>query len=142
MEIITKQFNTKHTDSGTLTVLESERDIPFTVKRVYYIYDLAQKAHRGFHAHKKLRQYLVCVHGNCEILLDDGVQRNTVLLSDPSEGLYVGPGVWREMYAFSHEAVLLVLASEYYDESDYIRDYDLFLRYANGKLENHLREKG
>ena len=136
MELIKKKFNTKRTDSGVLTFLESERDVPFAVKRVYYIYDLAQEAHRGFHAHKALRQYLICVHGKCEILLDDGVQRKTVLLSDPSEGLYVGSGIWREMYAFSHEAVLLVLASEYFDESDYIRDYDLFLQYVNENLEN------
>lgn len=134
MEIIKQRFNTKRTSSGSLTFLEGKRDIPFEVRRIYYIYDLAQGAHRGFHAHKALHQYLICVHGNCEILLDDGTQRETVLLNNPGEGLYVGPGVWREMYAFSPGAVLLVLASEFYDEDDYIRDYDRFLNYARAKV--------
>lgn len=133
MEIIKKRFNTKCSSSGSLTFLEGKRDIPFEVRRIYYIYDLAQGAHRGFHAHKELHQYLICVHGSCEILLDDGAQRETVLLNEPGEGLYVGPAVWREMYAFSPGAVLLVLASEFYDEDDYIRDYDRFLSYAKAK---------
>lgn len=130
MEIIKKKFNTKCADSGSLTFLEAERDIPFPIRRIYYIYDLAQKAHRGFHAHKTLRQYLICVHGSCEILLDDGIQQETVLLNDPGEGLCVDPNIWHEMYAFSPGAVLLVLASKYYDENDYIRDYDGFLKYV------------
>lgn len=126
MEIVKKSFNTK-CGGGLLTFLESERDIPFAVRRVYYIYDLEDGARRGFHAHKTLRQYLICVCGSCEILLDNGAQQATVSLNGPSEGLYVGPNVWHEMYAFSPGAVLLVLASDYYDENDYIRNYDMFL---------------
>ena len=129
MEIVKKRFNTRCGAGGSLTFLESERDVPFAIRRVYYIYDLEDGAHRGFHAHKTLHQYLICIHGSCEILLDDGVQRAVVSLSCPNEGLYVGPDVWHEMYAFSPGAVLLVLASDYYDETDYIRDYDIFLEW-------------
>jgi len=133
MEITKRKFNTKRADSGSLTFLEGEKDIPFAVRRIYYINDLANGAHRGFHAHKALHQYLICVHGSCKVLLDDGRQREIVLLDNPGEGLYVGPDTWREMYSFSPEAVLLVLASEYYDENDYIRNYDLFLNYMKEK---------
>lgn len=129
MEIIKKRFNTKCGGGGSLTFLEGERDIPFAIRRVFYIYNLEDGAHRGFHAHKTLHECLICVSGSCEVLLDNGAQRATVSLNDPSEGLCVGPDVWREMYAFSPGAVLLVLASDYYDEADYIRDYDMFLEW-------------
>ena len=127
MEIIKHKFVSHRNDTGSLTFLEAKKDIPFEIKRVYYIYGVANEARRGFHAHKKLEQCLICVHGNCTILLDDGTERQETTLSDPGEGLYVGPGIWREMYDFSPGAVLLVLASDYYDESDYIREYSLFL---------------
>lgn len=135
MEIKKLGFHKCNNATGKLTFLESgeNRDIPFDIRRVYYIYDVAPGERRGFHAHKKLEQYLICIHGSCTILLDDGSKQENILLDDPSVGLYVGPGMWREMYDFSPGAVLLVLASEYYDESDYIRNYDMFKAYLKGE---------
>lgn len=122
---------TAHGDSrGQLVAIEQLRDIPFEIKRIYYIYDTLPDVRRGFHAHKKLKQVLVCTSGKCKILLDDGREKKTVMLDKPTEGLLVTGCIWREMYDFSPGAVLMVLASEYYDEADYIRDYDTFLRCA------------
>lgn len=131
MQVKKTEFHRRNNATGRLTFLESgpDRDIPFPIRRVYYIYGVAPGERRGFHAHKKLEQYLICIHGSCMILLDDGAEQQNVLLDDPSTGLYVGPGTWREMYDFSPDAVLLVLASEYYDESDYIREYPGFKDY-------------
>lgn len=117
-----------HGDSrGQLVALEEYKEVPFEVKRVYYIYDTLANVRRGFHAHKDLEQVLVCVNGSCKILVDDGKEKAEVELSDPCEGLYIGNNIWREMYDFSPDAVLLVLASKPYDERDYIRDYTVFL---------------
>jgi len=122
----------KHGDSrGQLVALEELKEIPFQIKRVYYMYDTGKGVRRGFHAHKKLKQILICVHGQCKIHLDDGHSTAEVLLDKPYEGLYVDNNMWREMYDFSSDAVLLVLASELYDESDYIRDYNEFLKYIS-----------
>ncbi len=122
----------KHGDSrGQLVALEELKEIPFQIKRVYYMYDTGKGVRRGFHAHKKLKQILICVHGQCKIHLDDGHSTAEVLLNKPYEGLYVDNNMWREMYDFSPDAVLLVLASELYDESDYIRDYNEFLKYIS-----------
>lgn len=129
MEIKTTEFRTSRNQTGALTFIEGCRDIPFEINRIYYIYDVLPGERRGYHAHKTLEQYLICVHGSCEILLDNGAERVTVQLSAPHEGLYVGRGLWREMYNFSDGAVLLVLASNYYTEDDYIRDYQAFLDY-------------
>lgn len=123
-------FDAHGDERGQLIAIEESKDIPFSVKRVYYIFDTLPNVRRGFHAHKQLEQVLICVHGSCKILLDDGMDRETVFLNDPSEGLYISNAVWREMYDFSEGAVLLVLASEHYDESDYIRNYDAFLQYV------------
>ncbi len=112
---------------GHLTVVENNADIPFEIKRIYYLYDTKPGFVRGLHSHRKLEQILVCVNGSCMIRLDDGCDREEVLLDDPTKGLYIGPNIWREMYDFSEGAVLLVLASEFYDESDYIRNYDEFI---------------
>lgn len=131
MDVIRKSFNKRINVAGALSFIESDRDIPFQIKRVYYLYDIVPEAHRGFHAHRDLQQYLICVHGRCTILLDDGKEKREVFLNDPNEGLYVGPSMWREMYDFSEGAVLLVLASDYYDEMDYIRDYNEFLEYIS-----------
>ena len=120
-------------DRGTLVALEQERNIPFEIKRCYYMYDTVQGVRRGFHAHKTLKQVLVCVKGQCKVLLDDGKEQKHVLLDSPNRGLYIESDIWREMYDFSEDAVLMVLASELYDESDYIRDYQEFLKHVGGK---------
>lgn len=117
-------------DRGQLVALEQLNDVPFEIKRVYYMYDTGEGVTRGRHAHKSLQQVLICVHGSCRILLDDGKERETVLLDRPNVGLYVSNVLWREMYDFSPDAVLLVLASELYDESDYIRNYGDFLKFV------------
>ncbi len=126
-------FHKRTGPEGALSFLEAERDLPFPVKRIYYIYNVPPDGRRGFHAHKELQQCLLCIHGSCRILLDDGMERKTVELSDPNEGLYIGPVTWREMYDFSEGAVLVALVSEYYDEADYIRNYEQFLEYVDGR---------
>ncbi len=115
---------------GQLIAIEAQKDLPFAVKRVYYIYDTLAGVRRGFHAHKCLQQVLICVSGSCKIHLDDGTETAEVLLDKPSEGLYIANNMWREMYDFSPGAVLLVLASAHYDEADYIRNYEDFLKYV------------
>lgn len=114
-------------ERGMLVALEESKEIPFSVKRVYYMYDTTQNGRRGYHAHKKLEQILVCVHGSCTIHLDDGKDVEEIILNKPYEGLYIANNIWREMYNFSEDAVLLVLASELYDENDYIRDYQKYI---------------
>ncbi|MCM1219854.1 MAG: FdtA/QdtA family cupin domain-containing protein [Lachnospiraceae bacterium] len=125
-----ERFNAQqHGDArGQLVALEEKKEIPFDIKRVYYIYDTLSGVRRGFHAHKSLKQLLICVHGSCKVLLDDGHEKETVVLDKPYEGIFIQSNMWREMYDFSPDAVLLVLASEVYDESDYIRDYNRFLQ--------------
>lgn len=132
MQVIKYVFQPHGDDRGQLVALEELKDIPFHVKRVYYMYDTVEGVVRGKHAHKTLEQILVCIHGSCKILLDDGNEKKIVPLEKPYEGLYVANNMWREMYDFSEDAVLLVLASDYYDEADYIRDYDTFLFYVKG----------
>lgn len=133
MQVIKYMFQPHGDERGQLIALEEGRDIPFQIKRVYYMYDTGRGVHRGFHAHKKLEQILVCVSGSCTVLLDSGSEKKEVFLEKPYEGLYIPPSTWREMYDFSPDAVLVVLASELYDESDYIRDYDEFLEYMGIK---------
>ena len=127
MQVVKYMFQPHGDDRGQLIALEEGIDIPFSIKRVYYMYDTIEGVRRGFHAHRKLEQILVCVSGSCKVLLDNGSERKVVPLEKPYEGLYIESGMWREMFDFSPDAVLLVLASELYDESDYIRDYDEFL---------------
>lgn len=114
---------------GELVAIEGMKDLPFEIKRTYYIFDTVKGVRRGYHAHKKLKQLLICVSGKCKIFLDDGEETEVVVLDSPKKGLYIENDIWREMYDFSKDAVLLVLASEHYDESDYIRDYREFLDY-------------
>lgn len=130
MEIRTIEFPEHGDERGTLVAIEENRDIPFEVKRVYYMYDTTKGTTRGRHAHKELKQVLICVHGSCTIMLDDGSERVDVLLDRPNVGLYVDSVLWREMHSFSPDTVLMVLASEYYAEADYIRDYSDFLTYV------------
>lgn len=127
MQILKYVFQQHGDERGQLVALEEFKDIPFEIKRVYYMYDTGEGIHRGFHAHKTLKQILICIHGSCKVLLDNGEEKKIVSLEKPYEGLYISHNMWREMYDFSPDAVLMVLASEYYDESDYIRDYDEFL---------------
>ena len=121
----------QHGDNrGMLVALENSKEIPFIIRRIYYLYNTGKNVRRGYHAHRKLQQILICVSGSCVIHLDDGVQTAEITLNKPYEGLYIANNMWREMYSFSEDAVLLALASELYDESDYIRDYQEFCRYV------------
>ena len=131
MQVVKYVFQTHGDERGQLVALEEKKDIPFKIKRVYYMYDTLPGVTRGYHAHKSLEQILVCIHGSCKILLDDGHEKKVVALEKPYEGLYVSHAVWREKFDFSPDAVLMVLASELYDESDYIRNYDKFLEYVH-----------
>lgn len=131
MQVIKYVFQPHGDDRGQLIALEENKDIPFCIKRVYYMYDTVKGVVRGKHAHKSLEQILVCIHGSCKVLLDDGREKKVVPLEKPYEGLYISNNMWREMYDFSEDAVLMVLASDYYNEDDYIRDYDQFHSYVN-----------
>ena len=111
---------------GSLVALEAHKTIPFDVKRVYYIFGTQPGVSRGFHAHRALKQVAVCVTGKCRMVLDDGKRRDEVWLDAPTKGLLIGDLVWREMHDFSPDCVLLVLASEHYNETDYIRSYEEF----------------
>lgn len=128
MEIIKYEFPPHGDDRGQLVAIEEMKDLPFDIKRVYYIYDTLANVRRGFHAHKCLQQILLCVNGSCKIHLDNGSETAEVTLNKPNEGLYISNNMWREMYDFTPGTVLLVLASEYYDEADYIRNYDDFMK--------------
>ena len=112
---------------GGLVAIESNQSIPFEIKRLYYIFNTTNQS-RGFHAHIDLKQVAVCVKGSCRFILDNGHVREEVILSSPTQGLYIEALTWREMHDFSDDCVLLVLASEHYDENDYIRDYQDFLK--------------
>ncbi len=133
MQTIKYTFQPHGDDRGQLIALEEMKDIPFEIKRVYYMYDTSEGVVRGHHAHKSLQQILVCIHGSCKVKLDNGTEQKVVALEKPYEGLYVSNVMWREMFDFSPDAVLLVIASDFYDESDYIRDYDEFLRFVGAK---------
>jgi len=113
-------------DRGSLIALEGAKTVPFDIKRVYYIFDTKKGVSRGFHAHKELVQVAVCVKGSCKMLLDDGNSKAEVTLDSPSKAVLIDKMVWHEMHEFSEDCVLLVLASEHYDEADYIRDYQDF----------------
>ena len=113
---------------GFLSFFESQRHVPFEIKRVYYIYDVPAGTKRGMHAHRKLRQFLWCPYGAIKLVLDNGIEKEEYILDSPENGLYVGEGIWHSMYWLKDNSVLCVAASDYYDESDYIRDYDEFLR--------------
>lgn len=124
-------FTVRGDERGSLIALEENHNVPFDVKRVYYIYGTKEGVRRGFHAHKNLKQLAICVSGSCKFFLDDGSKKADFALTNPREGLYLEGLVWREMYDFSPDCVLMVLADDYYNEDDYIRDYEMFLKEIN-----------
>jgi dTDP-4-dehydrorhamnose 3,5-epimerase-like enzyme len=135
MEIRLIQLQSHGDERGSLVSLEEQKNIPFPIKRVYYVFNTKDKVRRGFHAHKKLKQLAIVVKGSCSFLLDDGKEKIEILLDNPAQGLYIESFIWREMFDFSEDCVLMVLADAFYDEDDYVRDYELFLKMINGSEE-------
>jgi len=119
-----------HDERGNLAVIEKDC-VPFAIKRVYYLYDVPSDAFRGGHAHKKLQQFLIPLSGSFDVHLKDGESKKTINLNKPNKGLLIVPGIWREIDNFSSGSVCLVLASEEFDEADYIRDYKTFEAFKN-----------
>ncbi|MCQ4872506.1 sugar 3,4-ketoisomerase [Butyricimonas paravirosa] len=120
-------------DKGNITVVENSKTIPFQVKRTYYLYDVPGGGSRGSHAHKELQQLIVAASGCFDVTLDDGNVKRTFTLNRPYQGLLIVPGIWRDLNNFSSGSVCLVLASERYDEADYIRDYDEYMIYKENE---------
>ena len=122
-----QEFKVLGDHRGQLVALEANRQIPFDVKRVFYIYGTQEGVPRGNHSHYKTKQFLVAVNGSCKVTLDNGKEKETFDLNKPNLGLFQDALIWGSMHDFSSDCVLMVLADEYYDESDYIRDYNKFL---------------
>jgi len=122
-------FKVKTDLRGSLVAIEENHDIPFPIKRIYYMYNISNGSSRGCHAHKKLQQVLICLNGRCSVLLDNGYEKEEAGLSKKAEGVYIPPGIWHEIHNCTTNAIILSLASDYYDESDYIRNYDDFKEY-------------
>lgn len=122
-------LNKIHNRDGNITIVEGQKNIPFDVKRIYYLYDIPGGEARGGHAHKELYQLIVAAAGSFDVLLDDGINKKIVTLNRPDYGLLVVPGIWRELFEFSSGAISLVLASHTYDENDYLRSYPLFIEH-------------
>ncbi len=115
--------------SGNITAIQNKEEIPFDIKRIFYLYDIPGGESRGAHAHKKCHQFLVAASGSFEVQLDDGKVKKTVMLNQPFRGLHIPPGIWASEVNFSSGAICLVLASHIYDENDYLRDYEEFLEF-------------
>ena len=128
MIVTTKEFNVLGDYRGQLVALEENRNIPFDLKRVFYIFGTQEGVSRGNHSHYKTKQFLVAVNGSCKVTLDDGYNKETFNLNQPNLGLFQDALIWGTMHDFSSDCVLMVLADEYYDASDYITDYDKFLK--------------
>ncbi|ECR6750381.1 FdtA/QdtA family cupin domain-containing protein [Campylobacter coli] len=124
-------FNAKSDNRGSLIALENLKEIPFEIKRIYYIYNTKPEFPRGAHAHRELEQVLIMMEGSCELVLNDGKNIKNIILNRPDMGIFIGKNMWREMKNFSYGAKLLVLASDFYNEKEYIRDYEEFLRNIN-----------
>lgn len=122
-----------HNRAGNITIIEGHKNIPFDVKRIYYLYDIPGGEDRGGHAHKELRQLIVAASGSFNVLLDDGINKKIATLNRPNYGLLVVPGIWRELMEFSSGAICLVLASHIYEENDYVRNYKDFLKWKSLK---------
>lgn len=134
MEIERIQLQMHGDDRGMLIALEQDRNVPFEIRRVYYLFATKNHVHRGQHAHRHLNQMAVTVRGSVTFLLDDGNGPVEVVLDDPAQGLLIGSMVWREMYDFSDDCVLMVLADQLYDPADYITNYVDFLREVKGPM--------
>jgi len=131
---IVKLQNFDDFPDGYLAIAEAKKNIPFEIKRVYFINHLFnKKSHRGKHAHKKLQQVIFCINGSFKLLLDDGEKKQTVLMNEPSLGIILGGELWHEMFDFSSDCVILVLADDYFNAKDYIRNYDEFIKYLKNK---------
>lgn len=131
------ELDKHHSDrKGNISVVENGITVPFDVKRVYYLYDVPGGESRGSHAHKELSQLIIAASGSFRVTLDDGNVKRSFILNRPYQGLYVKPGIWRDLDDFSSGAVCMVLASEVYMEDDYIRDYDDFLNFRNIHINN------
>lgn len=129
--MLVKEHKVLGDERGKLIALESGSDVPFEIKRVFYIYGTQPNVPRGQHGHYKIKQYLIAVNGSCKVTLDTGNDKTTYWLDSPNKALFQDALVWGEMHDFSDDCVLLVLASDHYDESDYIRNYDEFLKQVN-----------
>ncbi|ATL99215.1 FdtA/QdtA family cupin domain-containing protein [Aeromonas bestiarum] len=127
MQVKLIPLQTHGDERGSLVALEEGKNIPFEIKRVYYMFKTNQGVRRGFHAHRTLKQVAIAVRGSCRFLLDDGRERVEILLDNPAQGLLIESFMWREMYDFSDDCVLMVLADQLYDENDYVRDYQVFI---------------
>lgn len=123
------ELDKHHREEGNITVVENDKTVPFGVKRTYYLYDIPGGEARGGHAHKELFQLVIAASGSFNVTVDDGTVKRTFTLNRPYQGLYIVPGMWRELDDFSSGSVCLVLASMLYDEADYIRSYNEFLEY-------------
>ncbi|WP_031407024.1 sugar 3,4-ketoisomerase [Geobacillus vulcani] len=124
------EFEVMGDHRGSLVAIESYKQVPFEIKRVYYIFGTKFNVKRGVHAHKNLQQILIAVSGSCTVVVDDGFKKQEFEMDSPRKGLFIDKLIWREIKNFSSDCVLLVLASDYYSELDYIRDYDEFKKYA------------
>ena len=130
------ELNQIHNRSGNITSIENRINIPFDVRRIYYLYDVPGGAERGGHAHKDLQQLIVAASGCFEVVLDDGKNKKVVELNRPYYGLHVVPGIWRELINFSSGAICLVMASHKYDKNDYLREYNNFIAFRNENSSN------
>ncbi len=123
-------FNPLGDHRGKLISLESQKEIPFDIKRIFYIFDTNPDHARGFHAHKTSEQIVVAMDGACRFILDDGTKREEILLNRPDRGLYIGRNVWNEMHDYSYGCKLMVICNEHYNENEYIRNYNDFLQWV------------
>ncbi len=122
-----------HNRAGNITIVEGDKDVPFPIKRIYYLYDIPGGETRGGHAHKELFQLIVAASGSFNVLLDDGMNKKIVTLNRPDYGLLVVPGLWRELFEFSSGSVCMVIASREFNEDDYFRNYESFLIYKRNE---------
>ena len=132
--IKTINFKPLGDERGSLVALEANEHVPFNIKRVYFIFGTKQGVSRGHHAHRNLKQVAVCVTGACRFVLDDGVHQEEIILDSPTKGLIIENLIWHEMHDFTPDCVLMVLASEHYDEEDYIRAYHVFVKEVRGQV--------